>query len=287
MPRVTYLGTGLIGSGLAEAAIARGDLVTVYNRSAEKTAPLAALGARVAATPAAAVRGAERVHVALSDDEAVDAVLGGALSELGASVVIDHSTTSPAGTLSRAQRLEASGLAYLHAPVFMSPASCRSATGLMLCAGPAPVFDRVRGALEAMTGAVRYLGERRDRAAAFKLFGNGMIIAVVGGLADVFAMASALGIDASDALGLFDDFNPAAGLAYRGKKMAAGDFAPSFELTMARKDLRLMLEVASGREIAVLSALAARMDALIAAGRGGDDLGVLAADALRSAAGAS
>ncbi|MEZ4452576.1 MAG: NAD(P)-binding domain-containing protein [Nannocystaceae bacterium] len=279
MPRVTFLGTGLIGSGLAEAAIHRGDQVTVYNRTAAKAAPLAALGARVADSPAAAVRGAERVHVVLPDDEVVDAVLAGALAEVGDAVVIDHSTTSPAGALARADRLAGRGVAFLHAPVFMSPASCRAAQGVMLCAGPRAAYERVRGDLERMTGKVHYLGERGDRAAAFKLFGNAMLISMIGALADIYAMAASLGIDAGDALGLFDAFNPAAVLPVRGKKMAAGDFSPAFELTMARKDLRLMIEAAGGRELTVLGALAERMDALIAAGHGAEDLGVLAIDA--------
>jgi 3-hydroxyisobutyrate dehydrogenase-like beta-hydroxyacid dehydrogenase len=60
--------------------------------------------------------------------------------------------------------------------------------------------------------------------------------------------------------------------------MAAGNFAPNFELGMARKDVRLMHETAGGRPLAALPAIAARMDALIAEGRGGDDLGVLAKD---------
>ena len=48
-----------------------------------------------------------------------------------------------------------------------------------------------------MTGEVWYLGERPDLAAAYKLFGNCMLFAISGGLADVIAMARANGIDPS------------------------------------------------------------------------------------------
>ena len=78
-------------------------------------------------------------------------------------------------------------------------------------------------------------------------------------------------------LGVFD---PAAVLAGRGKAMAAGDFAPAFELAMARKDVRLMLETAAGRPLAALPGVAERMDALIAAGHGADDMAVLGRDAV-------
>ncbi len=96
MSHVAFLGTGLIGGGMVEAMLGRGLTVHVYNRSREKAEALAARGAIVAASPADAVRGAERVHVALSDDAAVDAVLDAAGSALADGVaVIDHSTTSP------------------------------------------------------------------------------------------------------------------------------------------------------------------------------------------------
>ena len=62
--------------------------------------------------------------------------------------------------------------------------------------------------------------------------------------------------------------------------MAKGDYTPTFELTMARKDARLMLELAGDRQLAVLPAIAARIDALIARGFGSDDLGVLSVDAV-------
>lgn len=63
--------------------------------------------------------------------------------------------------------------------------------------------------------------------------------------------------------------------------MAAGEYAPaSFEMTMARKDVKLMIETAGLRPLAVLPAIAARMDDLIADGHGALDFGALAIDAV-------
>lgn len=282
MSKVTFLGTGLIGGGLAEAAAKRGDEVVVYNRTIEKARALEAFGARVATDVKSAVRGAERVHIALSDDAAVDATIEGFVDAIDGAVVVDHTTALPAGTLARATRLEARGVAFLHAPVFMSPAMCRSAGGMMLAAGPRATFERVEPALRKMTGTVDYLGERRDLAAAHKLFGNAMIISITAGLADVFGLAASLGVAPKDALGLFSKFNPAGTFSYRGVAMAAGDYTPSFELTMARKDTRLMIETAAqgGHALGLLPAIASWMDALIERGHGADDLGVLAVDAV-------
>jgi 3-hydroxyisobutyrate dehydrogenase len=284
MSSTTFLGTGLMGAALAEAAAKRGDRVTAWNRSAAKAKALEAFGVRAAATVAEAIAGADRVHVMLSDDAVVDSVLETAGDALRSTLVVDHSTTSPAGTAERAKRLEARGVAFVHAPVFMTPKMCREAGGIMLAAGAQATFARAEPALRAMTGRLDYLGERRDLAAAHKLFGNAMIIALCAGLADVYAMATSLGIDASDAHALFGKFNPTGVLAYRGAAMAKGDYTPTFELTMARKDVRLMVETARGKDLAVLSSIASRMDALIGRGFGADDLGVLAVDAVAKAA---
>ena len=63
----------------------------------------------------------------------------------------------------------------------------------------------------------------------------------------------------------------------RGKAMATGNFAPAFEMAMARKDLRLMLETAAGAPLCLLPALAARLDEAIAEGHGREDVGAIAA----------
>lgn len=280
MAKLAFLGAGLIGAGLAEAACKRGGTVAIWNRTRAKAQALALHGARVAESPADAIAGAERVHLALADDAVVDAVLDGCGAALVGPLVIDHSTTSPDGTAARAARLEAKGVRYLHCPVFMSPAMARSAGGIMLAAGPKALFDEAAEGLRAMTGSLEHLGERRDLAAAYKLFGNAMILSIVGGLADVFAMAASLGIPASDAHALFSKFNPVGTINYRGSAMARGDYQPGFELSMARKDARLMVEAAAGAPLAVLPGLIARMDELLARGLAADDVGVLAVDAV-------
>ena len=282
---IAFLGTGLMGAGFVRAFLARGENVTVWNRTRSKADALAADGARVADSPANAVRGASRVHLSLLDDAAVDDVLAQLLGGLEpGAIIIDHSTTAVQPTKLRAERLAALGVRFLHAPVFMGPGNAREGTGTMLVAGPQPLFDDVRGELDGMTGTVRYMGERPDLAAAFKLFGNMMIMFVVSGLADLYSLARGLDIDPRDAYTLFRDFNPAGQVAGRGKRMAEGDYTPPlFELSAARKDVRLMQESASASDavLHVLPAIAQRFDEIIAAGFGDDDLAVIATPEVR------
>ena len=281
MARIAFLGTGLLGGAFAQAAAQRGDTVTAWNRSADKVAALAPFGVKAAATAADAVRGAVRVHIVLKDDAVVDAVIAAALPGLEpGAVLLDHTTTLPVLTAARSARLAAQGVAYLHCPVFMGPAAARNAQGSMMVAGPKALFDRVQAALAAMTTRLEYMGERTDLAAANKLFGNAMILSVSAAMADILTLAQASDVDAQDAAKLLGMLDLNAMVAGRGVNMAKGNFEPSFELDMARKDVRLMLETAGARPLAALPAIAARMDQLIAAGHGAKDVCVLGIDAL-------
>jgi 3-hydroxyisobutyrate dehydrogenase-like beta-hydroxyacid dehydrogenase len=284
MSDIAFLGTGLLGSALAEAAAKRGDRVTVWNRTAAKARALEQFGIRVAATPAEAVRGAARVHLVLKDDPVVEEIVEALRPGLDAStIVIDHTTNQPALTAERARRLNASGVKYIHCPVFIGPAAARKQQGTILASGPSSLFDAIREPLARMAERVQYYGERPDLAAVHKLCGNAFIIGIAGLVADVFAVASGAEVAPLDAITVIDFFNPSGVIAGRGKNMAAGNFTPSFELFMARKDVRLMLETAGDAPLAVLPSLAERMDALIADGHGMDDLAVLGIETIAAA----
>jgi len=279
MSKVAFLGTGLLGSAMVERLLAQGETVTVWNRTESKARALEPLGASVASTPEAAVDGAGRVHIALAEDAAVDSVLRSVVTRLGGdTIVIDHSTNAPARVIDRSVRMSAAGVPFLHAPVFMSPSMARAAKGLMLVSGPAATFEVVQPSLATMTADVWYLGERPDLGAAYKLFGNAMLMTIVTGLADVLAMAGGLNIPPLEAMKLFDRFQPGVAIPMRGDKMARRDYSAMFELVMARKDVGLMIDAAAGRPLAVLPGVAKRMDDAIRNGHGRDDLAAVAAE---------
>ena len=215
-------------------------------------------------------------------DEVVDQMVAAFTPRLGTqTIVIDHTTASPRGTRARVAALNGTGVKFLHAPVFMSPQMARDSIGIILASGPQAVFDDVLDPLEAMTGEVWYLGEQPELAASYKIFGNSMLFVIAAGVTDVFAMAKGLGIPAAEALTVFSKFQPGGLIKSRGEKMARGDFSASFELTMARKDMRLMLEAAAGQPMTVLPGIAKAMDDAIAKGHAKDDLGAIAAEVIK------
>lgn len=282
MRMITILGTGLLGSGFARALRKQGADLRVWNRSPGKALALAPIGATPLADAAQAVRGAERTHIVVSDDAAVDAVLDAAAPGFASgALVLDHSTTSTAGACERTARWRERGVIYQHVPVFMGPQNAADSTGVMLISGDRDVVARVSPLLAPLTGKLVDLGPRVDAAAAYKLLGNLFLLALTAGFADVLALAQAMNISPAEVASLFDHFNPGAAVPARFKRILEADFDhPSWELSMARKDARLMQAEANaaGVALSMLPAFAALMDRAIAQGHGRADWTVVAKD---------
>jgi 3-hydroxyisobutyrate dehydrogenase len=272
---IAFLGTGLMGTGFVRRMLANGHQVRVWNRSPDKARALEAHGAKAFAEAADAVRGADRIHLSLSDDASVDAVLEPLANAIPATTwIVDHTTTAVTPTAERCARWAARGRVFLHAPVFMAPAHAHEGSGLMLISGGKDKCDEIAPALQQMSGKLWWLGEAPERAAAFKLFGNLVLVGMNGVLGDMMRLAHAVGIPPEEAIGLFEGFNPGSMLKARAAKVASGPWTPaSFEVSMSRKDVRLMIEEAAahGVELAVMPAVAALLDAAIARGAGALD----------------
>ncbi len=273
--KIAFFGTGLMGSGFVRRMRANGHEVNVWNRSADKARALEADGAKAFNDPADALAGVDRIHLSLSDDASVDAVLEPLAAAIPAATwIVDHTTTAVTPTAGRAARWRSRGRCFVHAPVFMGPSNALEGTGLMLVSGDKSQHDTLLPALQQMTGNVLYLGEAPERAAAFKLFGNLTLIGIMGVLGDVNRLAHAVGLSTSDAFSLFKHFNPGQTLPARAARIESADVtAPSFEVSMARKDVRLMIEEAErgGVPLLVMPGVAAMFDAAIARGEGALD----------------
>jgi 3-hydroxyisobutyrate dehydrogenase len=279
MARITVLGTGLLGAGFARRLLDLGEEVTVWNRTASKAAPLGEAGATVADDPASAVRGADRVHLVLTADDAVDAVLDAAREGLGPETwVVDHSTNAPARVAERVPTLRAAGVRYVPAPVFMSPQNAREGTGLMLLAASDEDAEALTPHLSRLTGRVWHVGARPDLAAIHKIAGNGALVVLSGLMGDLQAIFRSQGLEADQVEALLEHFPIGRALPRLGQRVQAAPTAPaSFELTMARKDVGLMLDVAGGPEaLTLLPQVARAMDAAIEAGHGDRDYAIYA-----------
>jgi 3-hydroxyisobutyrate dehydrogenase len=130
---IAYFGTGLLGAGFVRHQLEIGTAVHVWNRSPQKARALVADGAVFFEDPAVAVAGVDFVHLTLSDDASVDAVLEPLSGVIAKTVtIVDHTTTAPTPTAERTARWRSRGITFIHAPVFMGPANTREGTGVMM-----------------------------------------------------------------------------------------------------------------------------------------------------------
>jgi 3-hydroxyisobutyrate dehydrogenase len=277
---IAWLGTGLLGSGFVRALYKRGHQVSVWNRTGAKAALLSNC-ANVCDSAAAAVKLATRIHLTLADDDSVDAVLAAATPS-GNQLIIDHSTTDPLRTKDRAAHWAQHGVRYIHAPVFMGPSNAAEATGLMLLSGDRTTFAELEPLLAPMTGKLMYVGERSDLASVYKLCGNLFLMFFTAGIAEMMKLGKAHQVPSVDVIKLFDWFNPAASAGTRAKRMIDGDYAnPSWELQMARKDARVMMDSAAGQvALTMLPAIIAEMDTWIERGYPASDWTVIGKDSV-------
>jgi 3-hydroxyisobutyrate dehydrogenase len=278
---IAYLGTGLLGANFVKAMLKKGKEVQVWNRTLEKAKALESSGAKAFSEPADAVKGTDTIHLTLSDDQAVDAVLEQASPGFKAGVIIiDHTTTSVSGATKRTKYWKERGFDYIHAPVFMGPPNALEGTGVMMISGNQEIIKKIEPELSAMTGKLVNFGEDTNKAAAMKLLGNLFLMALTAGISDTLALAKALNIPASDVEALLANWNPGNMVPARLKRILSDQFNdPSWELKMARKDARLMMEEAGEKQsLTVIPAIAKEMDRWIEKGHGNDDWTIIAKD---------
>lgn len=281
---IAFLGMGHLGGNFVQALIRQGAAVQVWNRTFSKAQALEQFGAVACQEVGQAVSGANRIHITLKDDAAIDEVLALAKPHLQAgATLIDHTTTSKQGAIDRTAYWAKEGFTYLHAPVFMGPINALESTGSMLVSGDQAIIATWTPHLSKMTGTLINLGTETGKAAAMKLVGNLFLVGMTGALSDALLLAKATGANSEDVANLFGGWNPAAMLPARLKKITSKSYdQPTWELHMARKDVRLMLEEAAKNNttLSIIPGMATIMDSYIAQGHGHDDWTVIAKDSI-------
>lgn len=276
---VAFLGMGLLGANFVRALLKKGNEVQVWNRTPSKAGALETEGAKAFTDVAAAVSGADIIHLTLKDDDSVNEVLAMARPSLKpGAIIIDHTTTSASGAVQRTREWKELSFTYLHAPVFMGPANALESTGYMLVSGDQAVIQQLEPVLAPMTGKILNFGAEEGKAAGIKLIGNLFLVTFTAGIADTLAMAKGLNISLDEVATLFNSWNPGALLPARLQRVGGGKYDnPSWELNMARKDTQLFLDAAkqTGTHLAVIPAIAVEMDRWIEKGHGHDDWTVI------------
>ncbi|MFF2849380.1 NAD(P)-dependent oxidoreductase [Streptomyces sp. NPDC058001] len=255
-PRVAFLGLGTMGAPMARRVLAAGHPLTVWNRSPERSAPFADSGARVADSPADAVRDADVVITMLADPAAVRSVVTAIAPALRPGTRLVESSTIGPEALREVAALLPEGVTLIDSPVMGSADRAASGELSLLVGGDA---DPVLPLLEVF-GTVTRTGPVGTGAALKVVLINGVIngVAVV---AEAMAVADALGLPEELVKGAMAS-SPLAGIAGRAFARCA-----HYPMRLAAKDVSLALS-STGTELPVAAAV---RDLLLADPAAADD----------------
>jgi len=273
MARIGFLGLGEMGAPIATRLLRAGHDLVVWNRSLERTAPLAQEGATVAPSPAKAAAGADFVITMVATPEALEQVLFGteglAATLLPGQVVIDMSTVGPDEIHSVSNRLPHAAV-LVDAPVRGSVPLATSGRLDIFVGATDENYERVRPILESL-GSVRRTGGPGS-GAAMKLVANLALGAAIVALGEALSLGESLELTRNMLLDVLADSPIGPIVAAKRTNVESEQFAPTFKLRHAAKDLRLVMEAASARGRDLKQARANRAWLDEAAERGAADL---------------
>jgi 3-hydroxyisobutyrate dehydrogenase-like beta-hydroxyacid dehydrogenase len=274
--KIGFIGTGLMGSGMARSLIRKGHEVRIYNRTRAKAEEVAKLGGVVAATPADAARDADVVVTMLADPAALLGVMEGPDGVLSSikqgAVLIDSSTVSPPTTLRVLELLKSKGADMLDAPVFGSKNEAEKGELGFIVGGEPEVLARVQEVLDCMGRTNRVGGN--GLGAHAKLVVNLIIAGTLQAFNESMVLATKAGLDPDAMLKIILSSRARSGIIeMKAPQVLKRDFSAFFPLQLMAKDMRLVLESASslGVDLPFATTLSAIYQNCLNVGLGGED----------------
>jgi 3-hydroxyisobutyrate dehydrogenase len=251
MTTVAFLGLGAIGRPMAaRLAAAPGISLVVWNRTTERARTFAAeTGARYAATPAEAARGADVVITCFPVSADVDAVLGGAEGVLAGlprgALLVDCTSGDPATSRRIAARLAEHDVGFLDAPVSGGTIGAEQGTLTVMVGGDAALLERARPVLETFGRKIVHCGDV-GTGDALKAVNNALLAIHVWSTAEGLAALAKAGVSADIAL---DVINASSGRSNAAMnlfpdRVLTRAFPRTFRLALLDKDVRIAAGVA-------------------------------------------
>jgi 3-hydroxyisobutyrate dehydrogenase-like beta-hydroxyacid dehydrogenase len=272
-PAIGFIGLGLMGRPMAANLLKAGFVVTVWNRTASRMAPLVAQGAKAAATAREAAVAADVLITIVSDPPALEHVLWGEQGALlglrRGSVLVDSSTVSPALSRRVAAACAERGIECLDAPVTGGTWGAEKGELVFMIGGPAETLARVEPVLGAMGRRWFHLGAH-GAGQTVKLAMNMLYALEVDALAEALALSTAGGVPGEKLIEVMQSsMGRAPVLDVKAPLLLKHEYPPSFPLRLMHKDMTLALELAKELGVPLPAGAAAReaYDAVLRAAR--------------------
>jgi len=249
--RIGYIGIGLMGLPMTRRLLERGYAVTVCDIVAARADAAHAAGAKVAATPAEAVRGNDIVVLNLPTTDAVELVAFGERGVASAlqppQLVVDFSTVKVDKGRSFAAKLrEKTGCGWIDAPVSGGPPACAAGTLTVMAGGDAAEIERVRPLMADIAGQFTPMGPSGAGLTA-KMINQLIVGCSHAVLAEAVVLAEEAGIDAERIPEcLAGGYADSSMLQKVYPRIVKRDFAPQGYARQLLKDLEMLNEFAAG-----------------------------------------
>ena len=244
--KIAFIGTGLMGYPMAKNLINKKLNLTVFSRTLEKAKPLEKLGAIIANSLGEAVKESDIVITMLTDDEAVEKVLGNQefLNNLkNPSTVIDMSSIKPKIAIQYGKLLKDRNIHFLDAPVSGGTIGAEEGSLAIMVGGDQNVFDGAFDILKIM-GNPTLVGPIGSGQVS-KLANQIIVGVTIGAVAEAITLCEKAGVDANRFIkALSGGFADGKILQNHGKRMIDKDFSPKGKVSTHLKDMNNILECA-------------------------------------------
>jgi 3-hydroxyisobutyrate dehydrogenase-like beta-hydroxyacid dehydrogenase len=258
-----------MGGRMAARLLAKGHVVTGYNRTRSKSQWLIERGMKWADSPRRVSEAADVIFVMVSDSAALEAVVDGPdglIAGLRAGqVVIDMSTVSPTVSRAVAAKAREKGADMLDAPVSGSVATLEQGKLSVMVGGQGATFERVKPLLEDVGPKVTHVGEN-GLALSMKIAHNLSLAVQMLAFSESVLLAEKSGIDRETAVDILTHSVIASPMIqYRGPFVLHMPGEAWFNVNMMQKDMQLALEM--GRQLDVPLPTTAIVDQFLTAAR--------------------
>jgi 3-hydroxyisobutyrate dehydrogenase-like beta-hydroxyacid dehydrogenase len=258
---IGFIGLGNMGQPMARRLIAAGHKLVVYDTRNDAVAPLVALGAQLASSPADVADRVETVMASLPSLQISEKVAigeGGVIQGKRIKRFIDLSTTGATVAAKIAAVLAKKNIVQIDCPVSGGVGGASKGTLAVMVSGPKAEIDLVKDVL-AVFGKVFVIGEKPGMAQTMKLANNFLSATAMAATSEAVAMGVKAGLDPAV---MIDVINAGSGrtTASDGKFPQAilpRTFNYGFATALMLKDVRLCVEEARSMNVpnSVMSAV--------------------------------
>lgn len=246
--KFSFLGVGALSTPMIENFLADGHDLTVWNRSDQKSQPLAAKGATVVQDAIDAIEPGGVVMSCLANDQALDEVFGDGLlfEKLGnGGIHVSMSTCSPTMSERLADNLKQHGGQHLSCPVLGRPDFVEQRMHRYAISGNAAAIERVRATLAGVSDQIFVVGDDAAAASIAKVCTNYLIASAVEVMAESLSLAIGSGADAEVIRKMWNEtLFPGVVYTNYSRQILDRKFEPLFALSLMLKDVGLFTDAA-------------------------------------------